>query len=313
VVRDIARAGIEVHGLEAIGRPRGEMVTHFIADTSSGRLFLKIGRPTSGPRQQLLRKLLGRPSLERQVDVLEGLERSPFPTLRYPRLVRSDRSRYVLVEHIAGARPASDGEAPEALVASLLEFQTSSAQRAFGGVVSRLLGASLAPEAYLVRRALPRLLRESGWRSAWRLVRTMHWCRRQQPALDRQVLIHNDFHHENVLIDADGVMYLTDFENAVSTRRWVLVDIVHYAVGTTSAVIDTELIRAYVAAARLVPEIGDRLALEPQLRLALLRRIAQHVSSAAVPEHVRTTYRSLLDEVLLDDERFRSWVRENIP
>lgn len=290
-----------------VGRERDELVDHYRLVAEEGVYFLKVRRPETGAIKSVFHRLFGHPSMQRQIDVHNAFQRIEHGNLRIPRLLDSDADRFMLLEYIPLADYSSTRPEPDTVVAALLEFQrfASAAPAKRPGLA--LLDVALHPEIRFAHAATSRLRRRLGTRVAIDCLAVLWQCRRAQPRLSRTLLVHNDFHPENVLVGSDQLVYLTDFENVTTTRRWVLTDIVHYAVSTREARIDTELIRRYARELRDDSTIGSAIRMEAQVRFALLRRIVQHVTTASPPGHVRTAYARFLTDTLLPDRAFEDW------
>lgn len=295
-----------------VAREREDLVEHYRIEAAEGAFFLKVRRPENSVLKSAFHRVFGRPSMQRQIDVLTSLQRVDHGHLRIPRLVHADAERFLLMDYIPPAEHDRHAPDPDALVSALLAFQRTSVARLEPSVGLVLLDVVLHPEARTAHAVLRRLRARLGSGAAAHCLRVLWRCRQSQPRLDRPMLVHNDFHPENVLIGIDGEIYLSDFENVTSTRRWLLLDIVHYAVATHEMEIDTSLIRRYIAALRHDTAFGSDVCFEAQVRIALLRRIVQHVTTSAPPEHVRASYARFLTDSLLPDRAFEDWYADRL-
>ena len=307
----LAGLGLDVIECRRLPRPHQGLVNHYLIECQSGRYFLKVARPGRNRRPRLLRHFIKSPSLERQIAVYHALASQQFSAFRYPELVKTDHVSYLLLEFVAAVKANEKAPAATDLIEALHEFQfagTVPANDTFGNLILHFL---LNPTVHLATALLTRLRRRLGLRTAIRCLQVFAKCHASERNQRVITLVHNDFHPENILVGPSGRLYFTDFENVTTTRKWLLLDIVHYAVATQEAEVDTELIREYLAK---LESSSDRL--EPinalsQVRVAMLRRVVQHATSPVPPQAVREAYSTFLEEVLLSDAAFDAWFKRH--
>lgn len=303
---------LDVESYQTLSRIRTGLTPHYLIRAKQGTFFLKIERPVRGMARARLRRLLGNPVLKRQVAVYRALSKRQFRSFRYPRLIETDEASYLLLEYITPRESGNSSEEFKSKLAlSLLEFQTSGLQFEHAGVGNMLLDVVLSPGWAILRSAYFGVGKRCGPRFALRCLRTVLLCQRLQAKFEIPVVIHNDFHHDNVLVSDGNQVYITDFENVAMERRWLLLDIVHYAVGTQEFYVDLEQIRRYLLALR---ESGFRSAVNvaAQLRFALLRRMMLNLASDVPPEEVKRQCEQFISTVLLPDDAYRTWFVEHI-
>jgi hypothetical protein len=301
----LAGLGLHVFRCRPISWKRVQTTPLYLVESDEGRFVLKRSTPVRGPLSRL-RHLFGDGDLDTQAQVYASLGQQEFEHLRYPRLIGTDGRRYLLLEHIE-TRPHGESDLPRApLLRALLEFQNARIEFARSPGAA-LLAMARRPDAVLVRRMLSGLRPRFGWRATRRALKLVDRCRRDQPPLDRPVVCHNDFHHNNLLLGRDGVVYFSDFEYVSLDDRWMLADIIHYAVGTGSCTIDTGIIADYADLVDRTCPVG--LDLPAQLRFGLLLRVSQLILSRVPPPAVATRYGAFFSEVLLDDRAFEAWLR----
>lgn len=153
--------------------------------------------------------------------------------------------------------------------------------------------------------------RTMGIGTALQCIRALRNWSQAQPKQPKPIWLHNDFHPNNVLVDNRGKLYLTDFEQTTEERRWVLVDIVHYATDAYSFTIDVDLIRCYVDRLEASAVFAGPLDYSTQLRFALLLRSMHHLFTVASPSSVKERYRHFVTAVLLSDQAYSNWYEWN--
>jgi hypothetical protein len=308
VSRVEAELGLTVTSCWPISWKREQTTPLYLLATPVGGFVLKSADAYPSWRRRLGR-LLGDWELGWQAQVYACLEEQHFEHLRFPRLVATDGQSYLLLEYVE-TRPHDEHDIPrEALLNSLLEFQLAQVtleRPAF----QRLLGWTRTPAPVLVRRTLLGIRSRFGPAVARRAAAAIWRCLRSQPPLQREVVCHNDLHHNNLLLGEGGTLYISDFEQVSLDDRWVLLDIIHYAVGTHRFAIDTSIVSDYISLLRRTTRFG--LDLDSQVRFGLLLRVSKLVLSRVPPTEVAQEYGRFLVEVLIDDAAFASWCGANI-
>ena len=313
----LERLNLKVRSWHELPRSRQELSPPYRIDAEQGTFFLKLERPAEEGRRALQRTLLGSPTLRRQIAVYEGLQAKSFTHLRFPKLVQTDHERFMLLEYIPQAdAPTRAGilnsEAyRQALIHSLIEFQTSGITLEQRDLGAYLLDKLLDPALTVLRWTLAGVRKRWGLGIARQYQQVLASCIRAQAPLNRPVLLHNDFHLNNVLIGPHEVLYLGDFEKVTSNTRWLLLDMVHYAVDTHTPFIDLGLIRQYVTALNDYGFSMHELDLRAQLRFALLKRLLQHLFSKAPPKEVKEHYETMLRTVLLPEGAYVQWYEQH--
>lgn len=295
------RLGLEVHSVRPLNWKKGQITPLYHLEASEGRFVLKLSTPRPG-RFQGLSERQARHEIAHQAKVYGALDQGSYRYLRFPRLVATDGSSYLLLEYIE-TRPHGEHDLPrETLLHSLLEFQTAT-----GRVPDPMFpNAARSPGVRLSRRLLFRLREKLGNASVYRAFQIMRSCYARQPELPRKLARHNDFHYNNLLLSSDGTLYLNDFEYVSRDGRWVMGDIVNYAVGTGYQHVEVDLIRSYYEL--LAAETGFDLDLHAQVRFGLLSRVGDLILSKVAPGNVVKGYRDFFETVLLDDRQFEEWL-----
>lgn len=295
------RLGLDVRSVRPLNWKDGQITPLYRLEASEGSFVLKLSTPR--PRRfQGLHERQARQEIRHQAKVYRALGEASYRYLRFPRLVDSDGSSYLLLEYI-DTIPHGEHDLPrDTLLRSLLEFQTAT-----GSVPDPFFpNAARSPGVRLSRRLLFRLRKKMGVACVYRAFAVMRHCYRRQQALPRKLTRHNDFHYNNLLLASDGTLFLNDFEYVSRDGRWVLGDIINYAVGTNYQHVELDLIRNYHELLRA--ETGFDLDLHAQLRFGLLSRVGDLILSRGAPRHVVSGYRNFFETVLLDDRQFEKWL-----
>lgn len=302
--------GLESSSVAPMSRSRRCQNPLYLIKANDGTFVLKLKRPVHTRRQALRRRVMGSPTFQRQLAVYRALDRERFSSLRYPRLVATDNETFMLLEYIHGPDPSP---APRSnaymrtLVDCLIEYQTVPLR----GKQQRLgytgVSMALSPTSTYLRTALTKMRYRHGITISARCLRAFWTCNAGQPSQAAPIWLHNDFHHNNVLVGVHGELYFTDFEQTSEERKWVLVDIVHYATDAYAFSINLDVIRHYVEQLKEVGSFATPLDYGAQLRFALLLRSMQHVVSMAPPQGVKQQYLSFISDVLLDDAAYYDW------
>lgn len=304
---------MNVHSCSKISRSRSTQAAPYKIDSDCGTFVLKFQRQPRTALQSLRRKLLGSPTLRRQIGVYQRLDTQQFTSLNYPRLVKTDNETFVLLTYIPHTSDhPKDLELKRRIVASLIEYQTCSLNPAEAFVMKPFLHLALSPFWTVFRQTLTRVRRQYGSALAISCLKALWTCRQRQSPLDKPIWLHNDFHHNNVLVDKHGNVYIHDFEQTVAERRWVLIDIAHQATDTATFSIDLDLIRLYVDHLKATNARFGTLNYAAQLRFALLHRCLQHLISKAPPDNVKQQYLEFISTILVPEEAFRSWYAESV-
>jgi hypothetical protein len=283
----------------------------YIVRAREGKFFLKLIAPPVTRKQIIIRFLFGSLALKNQLAVYASLRRQNFHNLRYPKLVHTDGKSYLLLEFIP-IQPKGERDLPEeALITSLLEFQGSGAILQKGLFESVLLNVSRKPFWVLLKRVCVGLRKQCGLSVSLQCLRIILVCYKRQKQLEKSIILHNDFHHNNLLLDENGRIFVCDFEKAAEENRWPLIDIVHYAVGTGTFGIEVSLIKSYLQKLQGNSHNKERLHVPSQLRIALLIRVSQMILSNAPPADVKEKYKVFLVDILLDDYAFDNWYEKS--
>jgi hypothetical protein len=302
-----AETGIRVSRCRPLNWKREQTTPLYLLDTPDGRFVVKSADAFPSWRRRLGR-LLGDWELGWQAQVYACLDEQHFEHFRFPRLVATDGRTYLLLEYLETRQHGEHDIPREVLLNSLLELQL--AHVTFEGPrLQKLLAATKTPTTALTRRVLLGVQSRFGGTVARRGAAVIWHCLRTQPPLDRRVVCHNDLHHNNLLLGSDGSLYISDFEQVSLDDRWVLADIIHYAVGTNRFAVDTSIISDYIDLLRHATRF--ELNLGSQVRFGLLLRVSKLVLSRVPPADVAQEYGRFLVEVLLDDVAYASWFEAN--
>jgi hypothetical protein len=297
----LSRLDLEVWEVRPISWKQPQVTPLYYLEAAEGRFVLKLATPRPS-RVAGLRAGLARNEIGHQARVYMALGRLACRHLRFPKLIASDFRSYLLLEYIE-TRPHGEHDLPrDAVLGSLLEFQTADVD-----IPDPVFpNAARTPGVRLARRLVGRLRKRIGWPATRRALLAAGRCYHEQPRMKRKVVRHNDFHYNNLLLADDGAVYMNDFEYVSLDDRWVLGDIINYAVGTRYFHIAVDIIREY--AKMMADALDAEVCLPAQLRFCLLSRVGDLLLSRVAPAEVVSRYWSFFESVLLDDREFARWL-----
>jgi hypothetical protein len=279
----------------------------YMLRAQEGEFFLKFISSSETMRQNIIRMLFGSLAIKNQLAVYDSLSRLEFKNFKYPQLVNTDKKSYLIFDFIQ-IQSKGERDAPrDALVESLLEFQRSGVFLKRRGIEGVLLNITRKPACVLLKRVLVGLRKQCGIKISFRCIKVILDCYKHQKPLENILTLHNDFHHNNLLLTKSGELFVCDFENVANERRWALIDITHYSVGTMRFEIDTSLIGMYIKNENSIFKLMNRFQIGVQLRIALLLRVSQMILSNKPPIHVKDKYLKFFVDTLLEDSAYESW------
>lgn len=301
---------LQVHSYEPINWKRIQTTPIFIIYAEEGKFVLKLFSSPRGLWKKTFCYLFGNPALKNQVFIYEYLNQYKFSQFSVPILVASDISSFLLFKYIDIEHKGEYEIDINRVVNGLIElYFISSTKKKVKGLCNNIV-LSRKPIYILIRRAFGNIRIKYGYGLAIGILKIVFKCYLRQKPLLVRFLIHNDFHHNNIFFDKDGNFYISDFENSVFEDRWILLDIVHYSVGTQNFSINTFAIKSFIL--KFFEKNADlNINLNAQLLMAFLLRISQMVVSTVPPEDVQKRYFNFLSNVLLNGENFDRWVSKN--
>lgn len=301
---------IEVYSYEPINWKRVQTTPIFILYAKEGKYVLKLFPSPRGLIRKILNFLFGNLGLKNQVFIYEYLNKHEFSQFCVPILVSSDSLSYLLFKYIDIEHKREYEIDINRVVNGLIEFSFINSTKINFKILRKFIGLSRKPLCVIIRRVFGSLRKKYGSTLAIDVFRMVVKCYlRQKPFLVR-FLIHNDFHHNNIFFDRDGKLYISDFENSIFESRWILLDIVHYSVGTQKFSINTSAIKEFFS--KFMEKNADlEINFHAQLLLAFFLRISQMILSPVPTEDVQKRYFNFLSNVLLDEHNFRKWLSKN--
>jgi hypothetical protein len=278
---------------------QGDKPVYHIRDQAGQEYVVKLFSDRS------LRSPTGRTAYERELACYRVLPSTIGDIARIPKLIGWG-PRHIVLEYLDAVGPVYESLRKE----DPLKFATAVAAIHWDTPPARLPvhlelahRATYSPEWDAHRNALGIVRRRFGTAISVRCIRVLLQCRLRQPRLGRVFHAHNDLIPSNVLPGADGVFQFIDFASRTAEGRWVLDDVVRFGLLTR----DMEFARTLVATYKgLLRERGiARLDTRSQVRFALLRL---SMSMLKWSTEFRTAGSRLILDVLLDEERFGSWL-----
>jgi len=299
-------------GCERVSRYRKELQPCYIVYTENAKYFLKFNRKPTSYFHKIIRLTLGNPGFERQIRINDLLKNNKFNYFHYPELAHTDGKTYLLLQYIDNMNIELNGRHKEYLVKSLGELQYSGLRlnkinKSIGVV---LLSIMVRIEFRLIY-SIPSLLKHTGLRSTIKYLKIIIISYVKERKLNTPIVLHSDFHRENVMVNKEEIVYITDYEGMRNERRWRYIDIATYAVDTTKYYIDTDIIKKYIRETKKRHEnkYTDNAL---QLRIALLNRISRFMYFKPATDLVRDEYKKFYLNILLDDQKYDKWYIDNI-
>jgi hypothetical protein len=310
ILKIIPKLPFKVASYEPIYWKRVQITPIFIINTENDKYVLKLASVPTGIYKKLFNRIFGNLGLKNQVIVYNLLKNQKLSTFSIPKLVSSDSKSYLLFKYINIESNKEYEIVEDLIVKSLNElYLVKPSQKKYKKTTS-LINLTRKPVYLIIRRVLGNLRRKHGINLVLKGLILVYKCHIVQNPFSLAFLIHNDFHHNNCFLDKLGRFYISDFENSVFDRRWVLVDIVHYSVGTQLFSINTKLIKMFFLKFK---ENNSNLNIDfrSQLLMALLLRISQMVLSTVPPKNVQKRYLRFFCIVLLNKNNFEKWISKN--
>jgi len=302
---------LDIISWEPILWKRVQTTPAYIVRAREGKFFLKLTAPTTTRKQTIIRLLFGNLALKNSLIVYASLHDRIFSKFQYPKLVKTDGKSYLLLEFIPIQSNCEQGVTHDALITSLLEFQGSGGLFKKGFLETTLLYVSRKPALVLLRRIVGGLRKRCGLYVSLKCIKVMWTCYKNQNRLNKPIILHNDFHHNNIIVDTFGNIYIFDFEKVHTDNRWILIDIVHYSVSAIKFEIDLELIKNYLKKINGSFKNLGNINVIMQLRIALLLRISQMIISSVPSDSVREKYDIFFRQTLLDDYACKQWFKDS--
>jgi thiamine kinase-like enzyme len=120
--------------------------------------------------------------------------------------------------------------------------------------------------------------------------------------------IHNDLLPNNLLTDKEGNVYIIDFENVLYEKKWILTDIVDLALNINDMSLDVKLINDYIKKLKDIKINEEELNINAQLRLIILKRIIQAISSRNFEKEQKKELWKFLNDTFLIKENYYVWL-----
>jgi len=301
---------LKVYSYEPINWKRVQTTPIFIIYAEEGKFVLKLFSSPRGIRKKILQILFGNPAIKNQVFIFKYLNQYKFSQFCVPMLVASDISSFLLFKYIDIEHKHEYEIDINRVVNGLIEFYCTSSTKIKVQFLSKKIFLSRKPFYIIIRRVFGSLRIKYGYGLAYDVLKMVLKCHLTQKTFLVRFLIHNDFHHNNIFFDKDGKFYISDFENSIFENRWILLDIVHYSVGTQKFFINTFAIKNFLL--KFIEKNADlNINLPAQLLMAFLLRISQMVVSTVPPEDVQKRYFNFLSNVLLNGGNFNKWLSKN--
>ncbi|NLB79514.1 MAG: hypothetical protein GX796_11940 [Clostridiaceae bacterium] len=287
----------------------------YCVEANNEKYIVKINAPS------LLRRIIN--NLNRAKDIAfqneiwfyKRISEKSFKHFRYPRMIRTDGKRYIVLECISG----TDGwnktiVSQQHLISALLEFQ-------FSGIVI---------EESFTKRTLTKWYRKvpcKAIRWAYKLIKTpadlITWLKCILIVMKGIIAVkkitypicnHNDlFYFNNLITGNDGNLYFYDFEYVIAEDKWFLTDIFDLSFNLETLELQSELLCEYIR--QVACKTGDLNILrymESQTRVILIRKLLGVILSRRRKEANKDNCRNFIINILLSDKEYKQWYTKNI-
>lgn len=232
---------------------------------------------------------------EKEKEIYELLEGKSVAT---PKLVAT-KHRTITLEYIPAVPITIDDN--KKIVDILLGFQFSDIQPKKGWIISLLLNPFIQIPRFCfsgLRTFRPKsiLMAVGVFINYYLTVRP----------LQHKILIHNDFTKKNIL-NSGKKIYLIDFENTITSHRWLFNDIVAY-IYNPELNTDYKIINLYIEnLKRQMPKYYENINVKKELRVSLLRHLISRSFSGN-----RKKNQIIFFEHLLNRQNYDKWFKGNI-
>lgn len=273
-----------------------------IKDTNGIRKIIKI----------VISKL--RRAISREIIVYEHFNNMRFEYFKYPKMIKGDRNRYLLLEFI----PSNDGWerkniSADQIIRSLIEFNTCgiNLKQSF---FERIISDFRRKTAYKIFHwSITTVRRTVGVIGALKCIKILIMCTRTQKANSKEFTLHRDLiGHNNMLSSHDNKIYFCDFESIVSEKRWILNDIIDISLSLTLE-IDKLLLQRYLELLEEKLYVDVYINVKEQVRIALLHRVIRRIlSNNEFSKQNKQLWISFLKNTLLVDKEYEIWYEKNV-
>jgi hypothetical protein len=306
---------LDIKDYKIIQRSRESLQPYYALYTSDGIFFLKYNREPINIYHKLFRIVFGTPGFNRQVSIYRQLNVREYSNFKYPKLIMTDGKKYILLNFIFIENEYKRKMNKDILIKSLFELQNSKLsiynkgiKGYIGGV---LLNIKLNFRFSIIIDSLIPLIKRCGFNTVYSTLKIFIKSENEQHKLANPLIMHNDFHSNNIFISVDGYIYISDFEGLAYEKKWIFTDIVTYAVNTSEFKIDTEVIKKYRDYISNYYE-KDTIIYKTQIRMALIKRISRFWNFKPSDKNTQNAYRYFLMNVLLIDREYDIWYADNL-
>jgi hypothetical protein len=271
--------------------------------TEKGQYIVRLNK-----RDGFFRKYLGSHAFAVQTAVYALLNKERFIYFRIPELVYTDYKNICISRYIEHEAQNIADINPEKLANGLLEFQMASASTSqFGwhGFLSYFIRKKENLVLNLIFKLsfkkspdpIPAPIKRACTELALR-------CSEKEKNTPHAFLAHWDFHRENVLFGEDGHLYFIDFEFVRKQKKWLMTDIVRYAIDAISFEMNLSLIKIYMDKAK---KHFPGLNYSVQLRLAMLWYTISLLYNHHTPIESRRKIKEFIAHTLLQNDAWTAW------
>jgi thiamine kinase-like enzyme len=289
--------------------------SYYILETDDNKkLFLKFRREPKTIVRRFLRIILGNPTFSRQIEVYKLFTKIPISHFNSPKLLSTNGKNYFILEYVDFIdRNVDINKYKSKIIDGLLELQSSLDNNSIANnkINQKILNIFLSFEYSFVTRYSWYIYRTRGVSDLIKIAIIIVKSHLKQKKLSYKILIHNDFHHNNLIVDRGGNLYITDFEGVLIEDKWTLFDIATIALNTHIFKIDYEMINKYLVLFFKKYHIDNAYKVNIQIRIAFIRRLIQLIYSPAPPIDVKRKYENILYTIVINDSEYEKWYKNN--
>lgn len=256
---------------------------------------------------------------QKEISVLNELEKISFDYFKYPRLIETDFTSYFMINYVDGVKKWKlNNHLKKVLVEALIEFQLKSPNVEFH-LAARIIEPLFSPTGYILRESLTNVRKYCGYKIAARLLYLVIRMELNNVKQKRSLLIHRDLMQmpinyqgnfvffKNIIVDEGDNIFFIDFGSVIKSKKFFYNDIVALAFNMETTKLDGELLKEYQ---QKLDNYGiiHNVNMESQVRMALLQIVLAEMNM----NRLRDECIWFLSEILLSDENFTRWYTKQI-
>jgi len=276
----------------------------------NGKECIKKTNPQPESISGLILHILLRGSVKftNELKINMALNKKQYENFNFPKTINSDGSSYIIFDFVDGTEGINmTNDNYISFIKSLVEFQTSKLELEHK-VTHKLIINILRLPFNILRRALKLYITNIiNLRMILQILQVLISSSICQKKLQTCLFIHNDLLPNNLITDKNDVVYIIDFENSLYENKWILTDIVDITFDIYRMKLDFKIINKYLHELEKKGIRTSEIDITCQIRLVLIRRMLQAISSNRYSKESKEIFISFLRRILLNDKEFIRW------